>query len=190
LEQAYYQDQTFDRSDWLAKGEYENCTFSNCYLSETDLSSFKFIDCVFTGCNLSMALLAGTVFRDVTFDTCKMLGLDFEKSSEYGLSFTFNHCILESASFKKAKIKRTLFNTCSLINTDFSEADLTEAIFKNCDMADAYFDNTLLQKADFTSSYNYAMDPDANKIKKAQFSAKGLEGLLRKYDLVIIKEKE
>jgi hypothetical protein len=49
----------------------------------------------------------------------------------------------------------------------------------------AVFSNTNLEKADFYTSYEYRIDPEKNKMKKAIFSAQGLSGLLEKYALVI-----
>jgi uncharacterized protein YjbI with pentapeptide repeats len=65
------------------------------------------------------------------------------------------------------------------------KTDLTEAIFDNCDLRRTVFIETILANADFTTSYNYTIDPEINKLKKAQFSTDGLKGLLEKYDLVI-----
>ena len=94
------------------------------------------------------------------------------------------------ASFYKRKLKKTKFLNCSLQEVDFVEADLGAAIFDNCDMAGAIFDNTILEKADFRTSYNYAIDPELNKIKKAKFSMPGVLGLLLKYDIEIDKRKQ
>jgi hypothetical protein len=49
----------------------------------------------------------------------------------------------------------------------------------------AVFIDTNLQKADFYTSYDFIIDPDKNKVKKAIFSTEGLRGLVAKYDLVI-----
>jgi hypothetical protein len=49
----------------------------------------------------------------------------------------------------------------------------------------AVFDNTVLEKADFSTAFNYALDPANNKIKKAKFTTSGLYGLLSKYDIEI-----
>ena len=68
---------------------------------------------------------------------------------------------------------------------DFAESDLTGSIFDNCDLARAIFDNTNLVKADFRSAYNFSIDPDNNRIKKAKFSMVGAVGLLVKYDIEI-----
>ena len=68
---------------------------------------------------------------------------------------------------------------------DFEDCDLTNAGFINCNLAAAIFVNTILEKADFRSSYNYSIDPERNRIKKAKFSSIGLAGLLNKYDIEI-----
>ncbi len=71
--------------------------------------------------------------------------------------------------------------------TDFAEADLTNAIFDTCNLEQANFDRTTLEKADFRSSYNYTIDPEINRVKKAKFSVFGISGLLTKYDIEIEK---
>jgi uncharacterized protein YjbI with pentapeptide repeats len=68
---------------------------------------------------------------------------------------------------------------------DFTECDLTDSLFDNCDLTRATFDNTVIEKADFRTSYNYTIDPEINRIKKARFSINGISGLLEKYDLII-----
>jgi uncharacterized protein YjbI with pentapeptide repeats len=74
-----------------------------------------------------------------------------------------------------------------LIETDFGECDLSEAVFDNCDLARAVFDNTILEKTDFRTAYNFSIDPEHNRVKKAKFSISGLQGLLLKYDIKIDK---
>jgi hypothetical protein len=47
------------------------------------------------------------------------------------------------------------------------------------------FENSILEKVDFRSSFNYIIDPETNRIKKARFSLPGVTGLLAKYDIEI-----
>jgi len=68
---------------------------------------------------------------------------------------------------------------------DFAETDLSMAIFKNSDLLNTSFMRTNLEKADFRSAFNYSIDPELNKIKKAKFSSDGLSGLLTKYHIEI-----
>ena len=68
---------------------------------------------------------------------------------------------------------------------DFTECDLAASVFDNCDLKLAAFENTILEKADLRSSYNYSINPELNKIKKAKFSLPAVVGLLDKYDIEI-----
>jgi hypothetical protein len=43
----------------------------------------------------------------------------------------------------------------------------------------------VLEKADLRTSFNYLIDPEVNKMRKAKFSIDGLPGLLGKYELEI-----
>ena len=186
---AFIQDQTFDKLNFaqepLNKAEYENCTFTNCNFEETNLTEFKFIDCEFLDCNWSLAMLHGTVLRDVKFKGCKMLGLQFETCNDFGLSFSFENCQLNHSTFFQMNIKKTIFRNCQLREIDFSESNLTNVIFDDCDLAQAIFVNTVLERADFRTAYNYSIDPENNRLKKAKFSILGISGLLDKYDIVI-----
>ncbi len=92
---------------------------------------------------------------------------------------------LNNSSFYKTKIKNTSFKNTQLQEADFTECDLTNSLFDNCDLARTTFDATIIEKADFRTSYNYSIDPEINRIKKAKFSIPGISGLLDKYDLEI-----
>ena len=72
-----------------------------------------------------------------------------------------------------------------MVEVDFSETDLVGSVFKNCDLSGTIFENTHLEKADLRTAYNYHIDPESNKLKKAKFSLQGLPGLLDKYGLEI-----
>ena len=134
---------------------------------------------------MSMAKLGKTAFKDVKFKDCKLLGLHFDHCDEFLFQVDFENCTLNLASFYKVKLKNTRFKNSTLQETDFTEADLSSALFENCDLAKVVFDNTILEKADLRTSYNYSIDPEANKIKKAKFSRAGVAGLLDKYDIEI-----
>lgn len=189
MEQAYTAEKTFDKINFkenpLPKGDYENCRFIGCDLSDTDLSGCKFSDCEFISCNLSLAKLHKTAFQDIKFKDCKMLGLQFYHCSEFGISFTVENCLLNHSSFYKMKIKKTVFKNSHLQETDFTACDLTGSLFDACDLANATFDNTILEKADLRTAYNYSINPEINKIKKAKFSLSGVPGLLHQYDIEI-----
>src|SRR5688572_11249298 len=160
--------------------------FSNqCNLSNSDLSEVRFIDCEFRQCDISLAKLNETSFRDVKFRGCKMLGLQFDTCHDFGLAFSFDGCVLNHSSFYGAKVKKAMFKETKLQEVDFTACDLSSAVLDRCDLDRAIFENTLLEKADLRTSFNYSIDPELNKIRKAKFSLDGIPGLLGKYDIEI-----
>lgn len=169
----------------MNKGEYENCKFINCIFFRSDLSSIIFRDCEFNDCDFSLAKMKNTVLNDVKFLNCKLLGLQFNECNNFLLSVYFENCQLKLSLFYKLKLKKTKFKNCNLQEVDFSEADLTSSIFENCDLQRATFNNTNIEKVDFRSSYNYSIDPEINRMKKARFSRMGIAGLLDKYNIEI-----
>jgi uncharacterized protein YjbI with pentapeptide repeats len=132
-----------------------------------------------------MAQINKTAFKNIKFIGCKLMGLHFENCNTFLFEVDMENCILHLASFYKIKLKKTRFSNSNLQEVDFTEADLTQALFINCDLQGAIFSNTILEKADFTKAYNYSIDPELNKIKKAKFSTSGIAGLLDKYDIEI-----
>ncbi len=167
----------------LTVGEYENCTFGNCDFSNVSLSDCNFTDCEFDGCNLGMAKLFRTTFNGVRFRKCKLLGLAFKDCSGSLFSAEFEDCSLDLASFHGMKLKKIRFVHSSMHEVDFTGCDLSGSTFENCDLGRAIFENTILEKADFRSSFNYTIDPERNRVRKARFSLAGVAGLLAKYDV-------
>jgi fluoroquinolone resistance protein len=52
-------------------------------------------------------------------------------------------------------------------------------------MDKAIFSNTQLNKADFSTAFNFNIDPETSKLLNAKFAIQGLPDLLRKYKLKI-----
>ncbi|MCG8384667.1 MAG: pentapeptide repeat-containing protein [Cytophagales bacterium] len=189
MEANYISNENFDRVNYtdtvLAKGEYEDCTFTHCVLAQVDLQRVTFVECTFENCDVSMANINGTAFREVRFENCKLLGLRFEHCNEFLFSVGFNSCQLNLSSFYNLSLKGTRFENCNLSEVDFAGTDLTGAIFNHCDLQNALFDNTILEKADLRTSFGFTIDPEGNRVKKAKFSLDALPGLLTKYDIII-----
>lgn len=189
MDKLFHKHQTYNGNDFtqsiFEKGEYEDCIFINYNFSNVDLSGVIFANCIFKTCNLSSAKLNKTAIRDAQFIDCKLLGLHFNDCNPFLFSAKFENCNLILASFYKLKIKKTIFTNCNLSEVDFVEADLSSTIFHNCNFLNALFENTVLENADFRTSYNFMIDPDKNRLKKAKFSIQQLAGLLAKYDLEI-----
>ena len=115
----------------------------------------------------------------------KCLGLRFENCNKFGFTVSFDNCILSHSSFYQTKLKKIIVKNSKLDEVDFTDCDLSNSVFDNCDLTRAVFSNTKLVKADLRTSYNYSIDPEINRIKKAKFSLLGLSGLLEKYDIEI-----
>nr|WP_319393977.1 pentapeptide repeat-containing protein [uncultured Desulfobacter sp.] len=186
----YFEEETFEQVDFSKnrhkKGAYEDCIFLNCDFSTSDISEFNFIDCEFNGCNFSMAKMNQTIFNNGKFMDCKMLGMAFESCDDLLLSISFYNCILNHSSFDGVNLKNTTFENSKLHDVDFTNADLYKSVFNNCDLHNATFINANLQESIFKASYNYVIDPDVNRIRKASFDLPGALGLLAKYDIKII----
>lgn len=189
MERTYIENKTFESIDFtkdlLTEGDYEDCNFIDCNFSNLNLSNIKFIESDFVNCNLSLATLTKTAFRDIKFKNCKLLGLHFDNCNELLFAVNFDNCQLNLSSFYKRNLKKTIFKDSSLEEVDFTETDLSSSLFYNCNLTKATFENTILEKADFLTSYNYSIDPEKNRIKKAKFSMSGIVGLLDKYDIEI-----
>lgn len=186
---SFNEQKIFERINYsenpLPKGEYDHCSFVNCNFSGTDLSGINFTECEFNGCNLSLTKTIQTAIRNITFKDCKLMGIHFARCNEFLFAANFENCILDHSSFYKRNLKNTKFINCILKEVDFTECNLSNSIFDHCDLLNTTFDNTILEKADLISSYNYAINPETNRIKKAKFSIAGAIGLLRQYDIEI-----
>jgi fluoroquinolone resistance protein len=189
MSEAYFEEHTYEGVDYtakgLAQGRYEACSFVNCDFSNADLAHISFTECSFKGCNLSMVKVVDATFNDAVFRDCKMLGINFEHCNEYLFTVEFENCLLNFSSFYKRVLKKTSFRNCSLQEVDFIETDLSGSVLDLCDLTGARFENTTLDKVDFRTAYGFSINPEINKVKKAQFSLAGLPGLLTRFDIVI-----
>lgn len=180
---------TYSNKDFLKEkfeiAEYEKCVFKNSRLAGVNLSATVFINCDFTGCDLSNAKIIDTVFRDVNFKNCKLAGLQFSTCNKALLAMGFDGSQLNMCSFYNLKLRKTIFNKCDLSEVDFVNADLSNSEFNECNLSKTLFENSNLSNCDFSTAYNYAFDPEKNKISKAKFSPFGITGLLGKYDIII-----
>lgn len=189
MSEVFVEDKEFAREDFrideLPAGEYLNCEFVGCDFSGSSLSGVKFEDCEFIDCNFSLAKSVDTALRDCIFKNCKMLGFRFEDCGEFGFAVRFEKSVIDNSSFFGRRLKSTAFRECSLRNVDFTDADLSGATFDGCDLSNAAFVNSNLEKSDFRSAVHFTIDPEANRIRGAKFSAAGLAGLLSKHEIVI-----
>lgn len=190
MEGLIHEGKTFDKIVYLSKEiqnrEFEQCTFRSCDFSESNFSRNRFTDCTFIGCNLAMIKLSHATLNTVIFKECKISGVNFSECEDFLFDVRFENCLLDYASFLKKKMAKTHFIHTSLKGADFSGANLKNAVFDQADLERAVFDQTALNEADFSTAFNFDIDPERNMLKKAKFSSYGLQGLLTKYDLKIV----
>ena len=62
---------------------------------------------------------------------------------------------------------------------------MSGSIFDYCDVSGAIIENSVLEEVDFRTAYNYTIDPESNRIRKAKFEVQGIDGLLSKYGIEI-----
>jgi uncharacterized protein YjbI with pentapeptide repeats len=185
----YFENKSFENIDFskepFAVADYEECIFLRCDFTEASLNNFAFIECKFIGCNLSNAKVESAGFHDIKFSGCKLTGVNFTTANPAMISLYFEDCVMDYVSLARLHLKKTEFHHCSLIRAFFDDADFSSSKFIGCNLENAVFGKTNLEKADFSTSYNYIIDPENNRIKKAKFSVPGLPGLLMKYDIII-----
>lgn len=190
MEDLIYIQKTFEKINYINhrinNREFEDCVFKNCDFSNSDFSNNTFMDCEFINCNLSMIDLTGTSLKTVNFINCKLLGIHFNKCVDFLFSVSFQDCLLDYGSFSNKKMIKTKFNSCSLKDVSFAAVNLTTAVFENCNLENAIFNDTQLAGVDFTTAYNYKIDPEFNPMKNAKFATQGIAGLLDKYDIKIL----
>lgn len=184
-----HQNKTFERINYtsvrLYEEEFEECTFKECDFTNSDLTGSDFINCRFENCNLTTVKVINTGFKEVIFRGCKLIGIEFGTCTNFLFSISCVTCNLNYSSFHKKRLKKMVFKDCLMKEVLFSGCDLSESVFQECNLENAAFEGNNLEYANFTAAFNYTIDPEINRMKKARFSTTGLAGLLRKYNLNI-----
>jgi uncharacterized protein YjbI with pentapeptide repeats len=165
--------------------DFERCTFTNCDFTACDFLGVAFTDCVFHSCNFSAARINYVGLRNAVFNHCDFSDVNFVMVDSLLFNAEFKDCILDYTKFYTFKLKGTLFSNCSIVAADFMKTDLTGVVFDNCNLHKSVFTDAVANGADFTTSYNFSIDPDKTKLKKAKFSQAGLKGLLDKYEIIV-----
>lgn len=189
MKMILHEDKTFDNIDYADKDvsnrEFVKCLFHACDFSNSNISGNEFVECQFIDCNLSLTKFGTASLKTVFFKNCKLIGVDFSSCKDFLFSIGFENCILDYSSFFKKKLKNTIFKKCNIKEANFADSDLTNSVFKDCDLNMTQFEKTNLNGVDFTTSFNYNIDPELNRMKNAKFSIEGLSGLLTKYGIII-----
>ena len=164
--------------------EYYNCVFISCDFSKKMLDRSSFDSCEFRQCDFSLVKFIDTL-HEVRFVECKVIGADFTNLNKFSNSLVFEQTLLNYANFVSIKIKNTQFTKCSLQEAYFDSSDISGSVFDDCDLLRASFNQTNLERVDFSSSYNFSINPNVNRLKKTIFPESGLRGLVAHLDIVI-----
>src|SRR5664280_413093 len=133
----------------------EEKTFDKIDFTQNPLTKGEFESCTFISCDFSNSDLTAAAFIDCEFENCN----------------------LSMAKLNNTALREVRFTNCKMLGLHF----------ENCNEIglSASFDNSILEKTDFRTSFNYSIDPEKNRIRKARFSMTGIRGLLEKYDIEI-----
>lgn len=72
-----------------------------------------------------------------------------------------------------------------MYETYFDDADIKNSIFEPCNLERASFAGTNLEKVDFSTAFNFSINPAVCKLKKAVFSEDNLRGLVDYLNIII-----
>ncbi len=165
--------------------EYNECVFLSCDFSRKVINTVLFENCIFKECNLGLAKFSSTNLREVTFEDCKMTGTSFAGIGKFSNTLVFKKSYLNYVNFVGVSLRSTQFIDCNLNEAYFDEADIAFSIFDKCDLARASFFKTNLQEVDFSTAFNFTINPEINKLKKTIFSEQDLRGLVAHLDILI-----
>ena len=186
----FFSDQSFRHQNYketsLIKGEYMNCTFQHCNFENVHVSNIQFVECEFIDCNFSNAIVNDTAFREVVFRHCKMIGVPFHTCDPFLLKLSFEKCTIHLSSFYQVNLTNTIFKNCSLDEADFTEANLKGSELINCTLRATVFDRTNLENVDLSTSEQFEIDPEQNRVKGAKFSQENVAGLLVKHKIIVV----
>lgn len=180
----YFENLSFNQSDFKRPGEYVECTFQNIDFQDFNMSTMKFIDCKFDECNLSNLSMKSCVIRGATFTRSKAVGVDWTGST--GLSgASFNECILDFGVFQNMNLKSCKFIDCRIHEADFYESSLMKSDFSNSSLEGSVFNEADLREADFRGARDYQIDVRTTKVAKAKFSMSEAVNLLSSLGIIL-----
>ncbi len=113
-----------------------------------------------------------------------MVGVDFYKCDKF-IHIKFIKSILQTCNFTDLKLKGISFKGSKIREVYFTNTDLQEADFSDADLLGTLFHQCNLTRADFRNAKNYAIDLQANNLKKAKFSFPEAINLLKCLDIEI-----
>lgn len=168
----------------LASASFDHCTFRAASLQYARLTGCTFEHCVFESCNLSLLQLPGCKLVRVKFVDSKLSGINWSSPSGV-FSASFSGCVMDNCAFTAINLSKYRFSNCSFRDASFMETKLAHAVFDECDLRNCMFHNADLSHADFSTSYNYFINAQANRLHKTIFSLPEAVSLLSNFDITL-----
>lgn len=165
--------------------QFDGQVFKSQDFSKQSLAAHILTDCLFQNCNLSLVKVDDCRLHNVQFIDCKIVGVEFFKCEKRFFSVDFRNCQLNYCNFSDLNMKNTHFCKSQIKEGYFTNTSLINARFENVDLSGTIFHNCNLSKADFSTAFNYHIDPMTNNIKKAKFSLPEAVGLLQGFDIIL-----
>jgi fluoroquinolone resistance protein len=185
---VYYEERDFMgvscRGIEIREVEFFQCRFDGCQFLECVFRDCRFEQCVFEKCDLSVVKPLESRFTDVRFLKSKMLGIDWTLAATPA-TLAFQNCIVSHSMFQKLSLRNLEMSDCIAHEVDFTSANLTKANVARTDFLNSRFVDVNLNGADFSHATNYAIDPTANRLKKAVFTLPEAMSLLSAFDIVL-----
>jgi fluoroquinolone resistance protein len=143
----------------------EDQTFEKIDFTVKPLSKGDYDHCTFLHCNLSSINLSEIKFVDCVFRGCN----------------------LSMAAVSATVFRDVRFADCKMLGMRFDQASAFgfSCLFEGCTLDHSSFYQMKIKKADLRTAFNYSIDPERNRMKKAKLALAGVRGLLGKYDIVI-----
>lgn len=142
-----YENCIFDGLE-IKSSALQDCVFTNCSFSTTDLTNTKFNGTTFKNCNFSNANIAGCNFFSAIFIECKLLGLIFSRASSI-IGIQFAKCNFDFADMRGLDLSGLDLSRSSFSETDLSLANLEKTSFINSYIANVKLDGATCNMTDF-----------------------------------------
>lgn len=185
---AYYEKRSFTgiarRKTEVQEIEFFQCRFEGCQFLESVFRRCSFEQCTFEKCDLSIIRPLESRFIGVRFLKSKLLGVDWTLAARPA-TLAFRGCNVNHSTFQRLALPKLELAECTAREVDFTGANLTKADFTRTDLLGSRFVETNLTGADFSHATGYAIDPTANRLKKAIFTLPEALSLLSAFNIVL-----
>ena len=164
--------------------QFYQCVFDQGDFQYSELKSCSFEDCTFSNCNCSLLKIPNSRLTNVLFNTCKLLGINWSSGNKL-FTPAFSGCNLDSCVFSDLNLTKFRFDDCSLNDATFFRVSLADAVFHNCSLKNCSFSQADLTNTDFSTSYDYFINAENNKLRKTLFSLPEATSLLKNFDIIL-----